>query len=143
MKAVALAALLALTAAPALAQSGAAGLLDRSNRSDLDPLTLSSGKPVAKAPYALKSGGYYRIKIIGDGSAELALSGGEFFRAIWVNEVVVNDLEIRPLGLASIEFDDEGEMELSFVAIVPGTYELSVPGSKGDSQKAVFTITGQ
>lgn len=143
MKALYLAAALALTAAPALAQSGAAGLLDRSNRTDLAPLTLSSGKPVATETYNLKSGGYYRINIVGDGSAELALSGGDFFRAIWVNEVVVNELEIRPMGMASIEFDDEGEMEISFIAIVPGTYELKIPGSSGDTQKAVFVITGQ
>lgn len=88
----------------------------------------------------LKSGGYYTIAIQADGSAELALSGGDFFRAIWVNEVVINDIEVRPMGMASLEFDDEGEAEVSFIAIQPGTYELSIPGSIGDSQKAVFTI---
>lgn len=119
---------------------GPAGIMVRSNRQDLAPLTLASGKPVADAEYTLKSGGYYRIKIIADGSQELSLSGGDFFRAVWVNEIVVNDIEIRPMGVHSLEFDAAGEAEMSFVAIVPGRYTLSIPGSSGDTQRAVFTI---
>ncbi|WP_420538784.1 hypothetical protein [Paracoccus sphaerophysae] len=134
------------TAAPAAAASvqhhdfGPSGIMVRSNREDLAPLTLASGKPVAEAEYSLKSGGYYRIRIEADGSQELALSGGDFFRAVWVNEVIVNDIEIRPMGVHSIEFDAAGEAEISFVAIVPGRYTLSVPGSSGATQQAVFTI---
>ena len=71
-------------------------------------MTLSSGKPVAEEPYTLKSGTYYRIDIVADGTAELALSGGDFFRAIWINEIVINDIEIRPMGVHSIEFDAAG-----------------------------------
>lgn len=134
------------TAAPAAAASvqhhdfGPSGIMVRSNREDLAPLTLASGKPVAEAEYLLKSGGYYRINVVADGSQELALSGGDFFRAVWVNEVIVNDIEIRPMGVHSIEFDAAGEAEISFVAIVPGRYTLSVPGSSGATQQAVFTI---
>jgi hypothetical protein len=119
---------------------GFAGLMARDNRADLPPLTLSSGKPIAEAPIELKSGTYYRLKIVSDGTAELALSGGDFFRSIWVNEIVVNDIEIRPMGVHSIEFDAAGEAEMSFIAIVPGTYRLSIPGSQGDSQSATFVI---
>ncbi|MFB2533301.1 hypothetical protein ACEYYA_14140 [Paracoccus sp. p3-h83] len=119
---------------------GPSGIMARDNRTDLAPLTLASGKPVAGGEYTLKSGGYYRISITADGSAELALSGGDFFRAIWVNEVVINGIEIRPLGIHSLEFDDAGEARISFVAVTPGRYTLSIPGSSGESQQAVFTI---
>lgn len=119
---------------------GPSGIMTRSNREDLPPLTLASGRPVAAGPYTLKSGGYYRIAIEADGSQELALSGGDFFRAIWVNEIIVNDIEIRPMGVHSIEFDAAGAAEVSFIAITPGRYTLSVPGSSGESQQAVFTI---
>lgn len=132
-------------AAPAAAKVehhdfGPSGIMTRSNREDLAPLTLASGQPVAEAAYELKSGGYYRIKMVSNGSQELALSGGDFFRSVWVNEIVINDIEIRPMGVHSIEFDDAGEAEMSFVAVVPGSYTLSIPGSSGDSQKAVFNI---
>lgn len=143
-------ALAALAATPAVAQDapapkgkfnyGFAGLLARDNRADLPELTLSSGKPVHDGVIELKSGTYYRMKIVSDGTAELALSGGDFFRAIWVNEIVINDIEIRPMGVHSIEFDAAGEALMSFIAIVPGTYKLSVPGSHGDSQAATFVI---
>lgn len=143
-------ALAALAAAPAMAQDapapkgkfdyGFAGLMSRDNRADLPELTLSSGKPVHEGAIELKSGTYYRMKIVSDGTAELALSGGDFFRSIWVNEIVINDIEVRPMGVHSIEFDAAGEAQISFIAIVPGTYRLSVPGSHGDTQAATFVI---
>lgn len=119
---------------------GFAGLLVRDNRTDLAPLALAAGQPVASAEYTLKSGGYYRIDINADGSQELALSGGDFFRAVWVNEVVINDIEIRPMGVHSLEFDDAGTATMSFIAVVPGRYTLSIPGSHGETQQAVFNI---
>jgi len=122
-----------------LVHANAAGLLT-GGAQELEPLTLSVVEPLAKAPYELESGKYYEIKIICDGSGELALSGAEFFRNIWIDEIVINDIEIRPLGVASFEFDDEGEMEISFIAIRPGTYTLRIPGTTGESQQAVFTI---
>ncbi|ABL68145.1 hypothetical protein [Paracoccus denitrificans] len=119
---------------------GFSGIMARDNRTQLAPLTLASGKPVATAEYKLKSGGFYRIDINADGSQELALSGGHFFRAIWVNEIVINDIEIRPMGVHSLEFDDAGTATISFIAIVPGRYTLSIPGSQGETQQAVFNI---
>ena len=103
-------------------------------------MTLSSGKPISQAPLVLKSGTLYEIEIISDGSAELALEGSGFFRAIWINEIVVNELEIRPFGIESVEFDDEGTMEIEFLAIKPGRYFLRQPGSSGDAQQVEITI---
>ncbi len=121
-------------------EMGFAGLLAKCNREDLPPITMASGEPLAKSALKLQSGVYYTIEITSDGSAELALAGSEFFRAIWINEVVINDLEIRPLGLDSFEFDDEGTIELSFIAVKPGRYTLKIPGTKGDSQKVSISI---
>lgn len=119
---------------------GRAGILSSANKVELPPVTLSSGMPLSDAPWVLTSGTYYEFEIQGDGSAELALEGSEFFRAIWIDEIVVNDLEIRPLGVNSIEFDDAGEMEIGFVAIKPGSYFLRVPGSTGETQRLEITI---
>ncbi|MEI4485053.1 hypothetical protein V8J36_02540 [Frigidibacter sp. MR17.14] len=141
MRMIAIAALAGMLALPATAHEfGPAGLMDRTNRTELPPLTLASGKPLAEETYQLKSGGYYTIEITSDGSAELAIAGPEFFRAIWINEVVINDIEIRPLGVASLEFDDEGTAKISFVAITPGSYTVMIPGTTGESQRASFVI---
>ncbi|AOF94353.1 hypothetical protein [Sinorhizobium sp. RAC02] len=119
---------------------GLAGLLSKSNREKLPDLTLSAGQPVSSGPLTLKSGKYYTLEIKADGSQELALEGAGFFRAIWVNEIVIEGIEIRPLGVDSIEFDEAGEAEISFIAIKPGSYQLKVPGSTGDTQQVSITI---
>jgi len=121
---------------------GAAGLLTGGAR-ELQPLTLSVVEPLSDGtPYELVSGGYYSLDIVCDGSGELALSGSGFFRNVWVDEVVVNDIEIRPMGMESLEFDDEGTATIRFIAIRPGNYTLSIPGSSGESQRAEFTVSG-
>jgi hypothetical protein len=119
---------------------GFAGLLSSNNKEDLEPLTLSVGKPIAEAPLMLKSGTAYEIEIIADGTGELALEGAGFFRAIWINEVVINGIEIRPLGIDSFEFDEEGTLEMEFIAIKPGRYELRQPGSTGAGQRVEIVI---
>jgi len=141
MKKLVMAAIATVMATSAMAHDlGFAGLLDKRNRTDLAPITMASGKPLAEEPYMLKSGGYYRINIVADGSAEIAVEGPEFFRNVWVSEVVINDLEVRPMGISSFEFDDEGEIELTFIAIVPGRYELRIPGTTGETQRALFIV---
>jgi hypothetical protein len=140
-KLIGICALAGVLAAPAAAHEfGFAGILDKNNREELPELILSSGKPIADAPLVLKSGTMYEIEIVSDGSAELALEGPGFFRAIWVNEVVINGLEVRPFGLESVEFDDEGTMEIEFLAIKPGRYFLRQPGSTGENQRVEITI---
>jgi hypothetical protein len=140
------AALSVLLAPPALAAPlcddlGFAGLLASCNRGEPIELTLASGKPLSEeGTYSLQSGAYYKLFITADGSAELALSGPDFFRAIWMNEIVINQIEVRPMAIDSLEFDAAGTAELSFVAIKPGSHTLSIPGSTGGAQKVTFNI---
>ena len=144
-----LAAVLTCSACAATAQTGddagtpalgMAGLLSSTNKVDLPPITLSAGMPIAEGPWDLQSGTYYEFEIEADGSQELALVGPEFFRAIWIDEIVIEGLEIRPLGLDSVEFDEAGTMEIGFVAIKPGSYYLMIPGTSGDTQRLDITI---
>jgi hypothetical protein len=116
-----------------------AGLLS-GGATELEPIILSSGKPLVEVPYELESGKYYRLPINADGSAELAISGAEFFRNVWIDEVVINDIEVRPLGVDSLEFDDEGTATITFVTIRPGRFVLRIPGTTGETQQAVFNI---
>ena len=109
---------------------GLAGVLSKTNRAEIPELTLSAGEPLlAEKQIKLQSGKYYELEISADGSQELALAGSGFFRAIWIDEVVIEGIEIRPLGVDSLEFDEAGTAEISFLAIKPGTYKFGVPGS--------------
>lgn len=129
-----------LVAAPLCQKFGFAGLLAKCNRGDEIKLTLAAGKPIHDGDIQLESGAYYEMMIVSDGSAELALTGAGFFRAIWMDEIVINDIEVRPMAVDSFEFDDEGTLELSFIAIKPGTYVLRVPGTNSKSQSVTIHI---
>lgn len=126
-------------AAPLCSELGFAGLLAACNRGDDIELTLASGQPLGE-DVVLQSGAYYEMLITADGSAELALSGPDFFRAIWMDEIVINEIEIRPMAVDSFEFDDAGTLELGFIAIKPGSYILKIPGSTGETQRINIQI---
>jgi hypothetical protein len=130
---------IALACLPGGEARAQAGLLT-GGATDLEPITLSSGKPLAEAPYELESGKYYRLDITADGTAELAIEGPQFFRNIWIDEVIINDIEVRPLGLDSIEFDAEGTATISFVTIRPGRFTVRIPGTTGETQQATFNV---
>lgn len=118
---------------------GVAGVLSRSNKQELPELILSVGEPLG-APWQLKSGTYYEVEITADGSGEIGLDLAQFSRAVWIDEIVIEGLEIRPYAVQSLEFDDAGTMELGFVAIKPGQYEIRIPGSTGDTQALQIVI---
>ncbi|MCZ4088937.1 hypothetical protein ILFOPFJJ_06375 [Ensifer psoraleae] len=127
-------------AAPLCGELGFSGLLAKCNRGEPIEITLSSGKPLGKGAIALQSGAYYEMRITADGSAELALTGAPFFRAIWMNEIVINGIEVRPMAIDSLEFDEAGTATLSFIAIKPGSYEVKIPDTSSDSQKVQISI---
>ena len=126
-------------AAPLCDDLGFAGLLASCNRGETIQLTLASGQPLGE-DVTLQSGAYYKMEITADGSAELAIEGPSFFRAIWMNEIVINKIEIRPMAIDSIEFDKAGTAELSFIAIKPGRHVVKIPGSTGDGQSITISI---
>jgi len=132
------------TAAPLCdgAKLGFAGLLAKCNRGEPIKLTLAAGQPLYEGtqPVKLQSGAYYEIQITADGSQELAITGPEFLRAIWMNEIVISDIEVRPMAVDSLEFDAAGTAKLSFVAIKPGSYDLHIPGTHGETQKVTLQI---
>ena len=129
-----------VAAAPLCEDLGFAGLLAACNRAE-EPirLTLASGEPLGENQ-VLQSGAYYELEIVADGSAELAIEGPGFFRAIWMNEIVINQIEIRPMAIDSLEFDAAGTATLSFIAIKPGSHVVRIPGSTGETQKVTFSI---
>jgi uncharacterized cupredoxin-like copper-binding protein len=93
----------------------------------LEPLVLGSEDNnfhMAPKEYRLKVGQGYRLKIRAATDFEYAFVAPTFFSNIWIRKVEVGDIEIKTRTLEEIEFEDEGEAELFFVAIRPGTYEF-------------------
>jgi hypothetical protein len=44
------------------------------------------------------------------------------------------------MAIDSLEFDAAGTATISFIAIRPGSHDLHIPGSTGDTQRVTFQI---
>jgi hypothetical protein len=115
---------LACLAGPLWAEGNLAAAPER-----LEPLQLDGAEwSMAPLEYTLETGKYYHWEISSDGLEEFAFMAHELWRNSWINQVVINDLEVKPMGLYSVEFDDEGTFEIWFVPIRPGRYDFWVDG---------------
>lgn len=90
--------------------------------------------------WELETGKYYRIDITSDGNEEISVVAPELWRNSWINQIVVNDLEVKSHGLYSVEFDDAGTFNISFVPIRPGEYEIYVPGYENRGLTGKFVV---
>lgn len=107
---------------------------------DLPDLMLAGDLSMSQTEYQLETGKYYRINISSDGQEEFAWMAPELFRNSWVNQIVVNDLEVKAYGVYSLEFDAEGTFEMTFVPIRPGRYEFWVDGYEGRGMLGAFVV---
>jgi hypothetical protein len=88
----------------------------------------------------IETGKAYRLQITSKSPKEMKFLAPEFFRNIWCDQIVINDLEVHMNGgPAWLEFDDQGTIEVSFVAIKTGTYEWRIGGleQKGMTGKII------
>ena len=90
--------------------------------------------------FELETGKYYRWRIIHDGGEEFLIMAPDLFRNSWLNQVIINDLEVAALALHSVEFDDEGTIDIWFVPIRPGDYDFYVPGYEERGLKGKFVV---
>lgn len=125
----------AMIAAPALAEGNLA-----SKPVDLPELMLTGDLKMSQMEYQLETGKYYRINISSDGQEEFAWMSPELFRNVWVNQVVVNDLEVKAADIYSLEFDAAGTFELTFVPLRPGRYDFYVDGYERQGMIGAFVV---
>lgn len=133
--AAAVAVTLVVAPVPALAEGNLA-----SKPVDLAELMLTGDLKMSQTEYQLETGKYYRINISSDGQEEFAWMAPELFRNVWVNQIVVNDLEVKAAGIYSLEFDAAGTFEMTFVPIRPGRYEFYVHGYQDRGMLGAFIV---
>lgn len=91
--------------------------------------------------YELETGKYYIWEITHDGLEELMIRSPDLFRNSWINQVVINDLEVHTSGaIYGVEFDDEGTLAISFVPIRPGNYQFFAPGFEERGLSGTFVV---
>lgn len=110
---------------------------------DLPELILGSAEDdfaVNQTNFELQSGQAYRWKITSQGNLEYKFFT-DLFRNVWMNQIVINDLEVHMNGApAWLEFDSPGTILVQFNTIRPGTYTWSVPDLADKGMKGTITV---
>ena len=107
---------------------------------DLPELMLTGDLKMSQTEYQLETGKYYRISISSDGQEEFAWFAPELFRNVWVNQIVVNELEVKAADIYSLEFDAAGTFVLTFVPVRPGKYDFYVDGYADKGMLGAFIV---
>lgn len=100
----------------------------------------AAGYGVSKHEYELTTGKGYRLWIKSTGAKECAFVAPEFFRNIWFRKIEVNKVEIKIDFIHELEFEREGEVELFFTPIKPGTYEWVCEGFEEKGMKGEIVV---
>ena len=107
----------------------------------LPELEIKGAEGFSVTSYEIETGKFYRWRIASEGRGEYKLLAPELMRNSWVEQVSIEDKEVKPLGgLYAVEFDDEGEIDIYFVPIRPGTYEFYVEGMRADGMLGSFVV---
>jgi hypothetical protein len=110
----------------------------RANR--LEPLLLNAETGFSVTSYEIETGVYYRWRIVSDGLEEYRLLAPGLFRESWIDQVVVEDKEIKPFGLYAVEFDDEGTIDVWFIPQRPGEYSFYAENLETQGFSGVFVV---
>ncbi|MBB3238468.1 hypothetical protein [Phyllobacterium endophyticum] len=95
---------------------------------------------VNQKDFELVSGQGYRWKITSAAGLEYKFVT-DLFRNVWMNQIVINDLEVHMDGSpAWLEFDAPGTINVQFTAVRPGKYTWSVPDLADKGMKGTITI---
>ncbi|KGD96541.1 MULTISPECIES: hypothetical protein [Rhizobium/Agrobacterium group] len=95
---------------------------------------------VNQKDFELIAGQGYRWKITSAAGLEYKFMT-DLFRNVWMNQIVINDLEVHMNGApAWLEFDSEGTINVQFTTVRPGEYTWSVPDLAGKGMTGKIII---
>jgi hypothetical protein len=107
----------------------------------LEELKIDAAKGFSTKSYQLETGKFYRLRVVSDGRDEYSFRFPELSRNAWFDQIVIEDKEVKPYGgVYSLEFDDEGEIDVYFIPIRPGTYEFFVENYRESGMLGTFDI---
>ena len=130
--------LVASAVLPATAPEAAGNLAARAER--LEPLVLNAADGFSIDKYEIETGVYYRWRIESDGREEYKLLAPELFRNSWIDQISIEDKEVKPFGLYAVEFDDEGTIDVWFMPVRPGSYRFYIEGLASQGFEGVFEV---
>jgi uncharacterized cupredoxin-like copper-binding protein len=99
-----------------------------------------AGYGVSQKDFELETGKAYQLKIKSTGAKECAWRAPQLANNMWLRKVEVNKVEIKASHLQEIEMEEEGEAELFFVPIRPGTFQWSCAGLEEKGMAGKFIV---
>lgn len=107
----------------------------------LPDLEIRGDLTMSQTEFELETGKYYRWRIVSDGVEEFGVLAPELMRNSWIDQIVINDLEVKPMGgVYGVEFDNAGTIDVWFVPIRPGRYDFWVDGYEERGMIGAFVV---
>ncbi len=122
-------------AAPAVAAGNLAA-----NATNLELKIDAVNLQLSQNEFDLETGKYYHIDITVDEPDDTAFMAPELWRNVWIDQIAVDDLEVRTQEPYSLEWGSAGTFSVSFVPIRPGVYEFWIAGYEGRGLKGKFVV---
>lgn len=88
----------------------------------------------------LETGKSYRLEISSMGFKEYEFEAEDFFKNIWIRKIEVEGIEIKVPTVYEIEFEREGEIEITFVPIRTGVFKFEMEGLQNKGMVGKFII---
>lgn len=110
---------------------------------ELPDLTVGEGNAgfgVSQKTYNLETGKAYTLTIKSTGKKECAWQAPGLFQSIYLRKVEAGGMEIKAVMLTELEFEEEGEAEIFFVPIKPGTFAWYCKGMEERGMKGEFVV---
>jgi len=107
----------------------------------LEPLILDAAEGFSIKSFEIETGKFYRWRITSDGREEYKLQFPELMRNSWVEQVSIEEKEVKPMGgLYAVEFDDEGTIDIFFIVVRPGRYAYYVESLRTQGFEGEFIV---
>jgi hypothetical protein len=96
---------------------------------------------VSEKEIEMEAGRFYRLAITAKDSLEYKFFATEFFRNIWIDEIIIEHPEVHMTGAPHhLEFDEPGTINIHFVPVHAGEYTWSVQGFEDKGMTGKFIV---
>ncbi|TVP72910.1 MAG: copper-binding protein [Rhodobacteraceae bacterium] len=90
--------------------------------------------------FQMQTGQSYRLTVQAVGWHECNWEAPSFFKNTWIRKIEAGNMEIKVAYLYELEMDMDGEVEVFFVPIRPGTYSFGCRGLEDRGMTGTFVV---
>ena len=137
MTAIAAAALLAL---PGAAHAVGGDLATLPEALEMQVGTGDNGFGIEPNEFQMQTGQAYRLTVQAVGWHECNWEAPSFFKNTWIRKIEAGNMEIKVAYLYELEMDMDGEVEIFFVPVRPGTYSFGCRGLEDRGMTGTFVV---